>query len=89
MKNRLLFAISIFFLCSATGFAQDLAKTLAPLKYRNIGPFRGGRANAYRCCWRSVNLLYGNYRWGVWKTKDTDSTEKHSDGFFKMGSVVP
>lgn len=89
MKNRLLFAISIFFLCSATGFAQDLAKTLAPLKYRNIGPFRGGRANAGTGVVGDPLTYYmGTTGGGVWKTKDAGQHWKNiSDGFFKMGSV--
>ena len=28
------------------GFSQELSESFKPLKYRNIGPFRGGRANA-------------------------------------------
>jgi hypothetical protein len=27
------------------GYAQELNKELAPVKWRNIGPFRGGRSN--------------------------------------------
>ena len=28
------------------GYAQQFSERIKPLQYRNIGPFRGGRANA-------------------------------------------
>ena len=32
--------------CFFSGTAQDLNTYFKPVKFRNIGPFRGGRANA-------------------------------------------
>ena len=59
------------------------------LKWRNIGPFRGGRTNAV-CGVPGNDLLYyaGYTGGGVWKTDDAGTSWKNiSDGFFTTGSI--
>ena len=55
------------------------------LKWRNIGPFRGGRSNAVSGVINNENLYYTGYTGGgVWKTEDAGlSWINISDGFFK------
>ncbi|HEY5689957.1 MAG TPA: glycosyl hydrolase, partial [Cyclobacteriaceae bacterium] len=59
------------------------------MKWRNIGPFRGGRSNAVSGVVNNDMLYYTGYTGGgVWKTDDAGSSWKNiSDGFFKTGSV--
>ncbi|NET35146.1 MAG: glycosyl hydrolase [Cyanothece sp. SIO1E1] len=65
------------------------AKMYKSLKWRNIGPFRGGRANAVAGVVGSPNLYYVGYTGGgVWKTIDGGLHWKNiSDGSLKSGSV--
>ncbi len=60
-----------------------------PLKWRCIGPFRGGRSVATSGVLRDKNTYYmGTTGGGVWKTDDLgNSWINISDGFFKSGSV--
>jgi len=87
MKNQIL--LLIFTLCSFTSQSQTLDSIFNSLKFRNIGPFRGGRSNAGS----GVNgdpLTYymTTTGGGVWKTSDAGQHWKNiSDGFFKSGSV--
>jgi hypothetical protein len=61
------------------------------MKYRPIGPFRGGRSAA--CCGvagKPMLFYFGATGGGVWKTSDAGSTwENISDGFFggSIGAV--
>jgi photosystem II stability/assembly factor-like uncharacterized protein len=59
------------------------------LKWRNIGPFRGGRANAIVGDPLNSMVYYVGYTGGgVGKTDDGGATWKNiSDGFFKVGSI--
>ncbi len=59
----------------------------APLKYRQIGPFRGGRADAVSGSLTNKNIFYfGATGGGLWKTTDGGSNWKNvSDGFFGGG----
>ncbi len=59
------------------------------LKWRNIGPFRGGRANAIVGDPVNPMVYYVGYTGGgVSKTDDGGTTWKNiSDGFFKVGSI--
>ncbi len=59
------------------------------VKWRNIGPFRGGRANAISGVKANDRLFYAGYTGGgVWKTEDGGlAWQNISDGFFKVGSV--
>ena len=59
------------------------------LKWRNIGPFRGGRSNAV-CGVPGKPMLYymGTTGGGIWKTEDAGISWKNiSDGQFNTGSV--
>ncbi|MDG1404067.1 glycosyl hydrolase [Polaribacter sp.] len=58
------------------------------VKWRNIGPFRGGRSAAVTGVSGKANLFYmGSTGGGVWKTTDAGNTWQNiSDGFFG-GSV--
>lgn len=73
----------------AFGFSQELSESFKPLKYRNIGPFRGGRANAGTGVIGDPMTYYmGTTGGGVWKTTDAGQHWNNiSDGFFKLGSV--
>ena len=61
------------------------------LKYRSIGPHRGGRSSAVTGVPGKPNLFYfGSAGGGIWKTVDGgDTYENISDGFFggSIGSV--
>ena len=69
--------------------AQNLDSLFKSVKYRSIGPFRGGRS----VCGSGVvgdPLTYymGTTGGGLWKTQDAGVTWNNiSDGFFKTGSV--
>ncbi|MEO6590041.1 MAG: glycosyl hydrolase [Pyrinomonadaceae bacterium] len=60
-----------------------------PMKWRSIGPFRGGRSNtAYGVIGDSKVYYMGTTGGGVWKTEDAGVSWRNiSDGFFKTGSV--
>lgn len=87
MKNHIL--ILLFTLFSLSSNSQTLDSIFNTLKFRNIGPFRGGRSNAGS----GVNgdpLTYymTTTGGGVWKTTDAGQHWRNiSDGFFKSGSV--
>ncbi len=69
-------------------FAQKIDSIFfAPLKYRLIGPFRGGRADAVSGSMTNKNIFYfGATGGGLWKTTDGGSNWKNvSDGFFGGG----
>lgn len=65
-------------------FSQD-----SPLKYRNIGPFRGGRSVAASgVVGDPLTYYFGTTGGGVWKTSDAGQHwENISDGYFNTGSV--
>ncbi|HNP95806.1 MAG TPA: glycosyl hydrolase, partial [Cyclobacteriaceae bacterium] len=74
---------------AATTTSSFNAQVYKGLKWRNIGPFRGGRSNAVSGVRGNDMLYYAGYTGGgVWKTEDAGSSWKNiSDGFFKTGSV--
>ena len=59
------------------------------LKWRNIGPFRGGRANAVSGVIGNDQKFYAGYTGGgLWTTEDGGiNWENISDGFFTVGSI--
>ncbi|MFQ5689858.1 MAG: glycosyl hydrolase [Gemmatimonadota bacterium] len=59
------------------------------MKWRNIGPFRGGRATAVAGVPSETETYYfGGAGGGVWKTEDAGVTWRNvSDGFFHTASV--
>jgi len=69
--------------------APDLQTALAPVKWRSIGPFRGGRSVAGAGIIGDPNTYYmGTTGGGLWKTTDRGISWKNvSDGFVKTGSV--
>ena len=64
-------------------------KQFKALKWRNIGPFRGGRSTAICGLPDEVNTYYmGSTGGGVWKTMDGGQSWRNiSDGYFNTGSV--
>ncbi len=65
------------------------AKAYKGLKFRNIGPFRGGRSVAVTGVKGNPLLYYmGSTGGGIWKTEDAGVSWKNiSDGQLKTGSV--
>jgi photosystem II stability/assembly factor-like uncharacterized protein len=63
--------------------------SLRAVRWRNIGPFRGGRSVAVAGVVRDPLVYYmGTTGGGVWKTVDAGATWQNiSDGFFTTGSV--
>ncbi len=97
IKNNLFKIISllvlILLLSAGESFSQVIDTSLINgLKYRNIGPFRGGRADAVTGVPGNRMLYYfGATGGGVWKTEDAGQTwENISDGFFggSIGAVA-
>ncbi|MGB5360273.1 MAG: glycosyl hydrolase [Eudoraea sp.] len=71
------------------GLAQDSETYFKPLKYRNIGPFRGGRSvTSVGVIGDPLTYYMGTTGGGLWKTSDAGQRwENISDGFFETGSV--
>jgi photosystem II stability/assembly factor-like uncharacterized protein len=69
--------------------STDLNSYLKPVKWRCIGPFRGGRSNCATGVVGNPSVYYqGTTGGGLWKTEDMGLNWKNiSDGFFKTGSV--
>ena len=94
--------ISVFFFtgCASLNAQKDKAKTTltynknlySGLKYRLVGPFRGGRSCTATGVPGKPNLYYfGSVGGGVWKTTDAGTTwENISDGYFggSIGAVA-
>ena len=81
--------ITAAFLLTATlAMGVDL-NSLKELKYRQIGPFRGGRAVAVAGVTAQPNVYYfGATGGGVWKTTDGGASwQPVTDGQIKTGSV--
>jgi photosystem II stability/assembly factor-like uncharacterized protein len=104
MKQHL-FILLFLLTASGSVLAQKSKKTAIPapvtqsnafnsedfksLKWRNIGPFRGGRSNAVAGVPGNNLLYYAGYTGGgLWKTEDAGiSWINISDGYFETGSV--
>jgi len=73
----------------ATSLAQNLDSVFKNVKYRSIGPFRGGRSNmASGVVGDPFTYYMGTTGGGLWKTNDAGAKWTNvSDGFFKTGSV--
>jgi photosystem II stability/assembly factor-like uncharacterized protein len=69
--------------------AQDFKEINNTLKYRNIGPFRGGRSvTSSGVVSDPLTYYMGTTGGGVWKTEDAGQHWNNiSDGFFTTGSV--
>lgn len=84
MKRTLLFFLSIFLL-----FELSAQTKLDHLKYRNVGPTRGGRVTTVAGVASQPNVFYmGATGGGVWKTEDYGTSWHNvSDGFFATPSI--
>jgi photosystem II stability/assembly factor-like uncharacterized protein len=87
MKKTKLFLL-VLFIVSAS-FAQTADSIFKSVKYRNIGPFRGGRSVAASGVVGDPMTYYmGNTGGGLWKTEDGGQLWQNiSDGYFKTSSV--
>jgi len=68
---------------------EDYNSVFKAVKWRSIGPFRGGRSNS-SCgvVGDPVTYYMGTTGGGLWKTDDMGITWRNiSDGYFKTGSV--
>jgi photosystem II stability/assembly factor-like uncharacterized protein len=85
-KTALSFLMSLMLI---SGFSQSLDSVFKSLKYRNIGPFRGGRSVAAAGVVGDPMTYYmGNTGGGVWKTEDGGQLWQNiSDGYFNTSSV--
>ncbi|MEO0900636.1 MAG: glycosyl hydrolase, partial [Bacteroidota bacterium] len=85
--KKIVYLVALVF--GATSFAQTAEEYFKPLKYRNIGPFRGGRSvTATGVVGDPMTYYMGITGGGVWKTVDAGQHWNNiSDGFFEMGSV--
>jgi len=80
----------ISILCVSSSFAQDIDSLLfRGLKYRNVGPTRGGRATAVAGVSSDPSTYYmGSTGGGVWKSTDYGQSWKNiSDGYFATPSI--
>ncbi|MFZ1458206.1 MAG: glycosyl hydrolase, partial [Saprospiraceae bacterium] len=68
---------------------QDLNTYFKPMKWRSIGPFRGGRSVTASGVRGDITTYYmGTTGGGLWKTEDMGLNWRNiSDGYFKTGSV--
>jgi photosystem II stability/assembly factor-like uncharacterized protein len=68
---------------------DDLNSIFKTVKWRSIGPFRGGRSNAGTGVVGDPKTYYmGTTGGGLWKTDDMGLSWRNiSDGYFKTGSV--
>lgn len=96
MSKKLLLLL-IFCLSASSVFAQKAKKLptsendkiFKPMKWRSIGPFRGGRSTGSTGVIGDPTTYYmGTTGGGVWKTEDVGvSWQNISDGYFTTGSV--
>lgn len=88
MKNQLKLVV-LALLTTTITFAQTAEDYFKPLKFRNIGPFRGGRSvSASGVIGDPMTYYMGTTGGGLWKTEDAGQRWNNiSDGFFEMGSV--
>jgi photosystem II stability/assembly factor-like uncharacterized protein len=95
MRLSILFSLAVALPISAQR-PQPTAKPVAidssalrALQWRNIGPFRGGRADAISGVTSNPMIYYAGYTGGgLWKTENAGNDWKNiSDGFFKTSSI--
>jgi len=79
----------LLFLGTIGAFAQSANDYFSPLKYRLIGPFRGGRSVASSGVVGDPLTYYmSTTGGGLWKTSDAGQRWNNiSDGFFETGSM--
>lgn len=74
---------------TSTSIDSEIDSLYHGLKWRNIGPFRGGRSVASSgVIGQPLTYYMGSTGGGIWKTSDAGISWKNiSDGFFKTGTV--
>lgn len=104
MKNLLYIVLVFFFYSNTIAQKKSKKSTIVPakvvessfnadlykgIKWRNIGPFRGGRSvTATGVKQNPLVYYFGSTGGGIWKTEDAGITWKNiSDGQIKTGSV--
>ncbi len=88
----LIFCFSLVNLSAQTAkpaVADELNSYLKPVKWRSIGPFRGGRSNSSVGVISDPKTYYmGTTGGGLWKTDDMGISWRNiSDGFFKTATI--
>ncbi|MBQ4913547.1 glycosyl hydrolase [Maribacter sp. MMG018] len=86
--KKIIISLTFGFLAFAA-FSQAANEYFKPIKYRNIGPFRGGRSvTASGVVGDPMTYYMGTTGGGLWKTETAGQKwENISDGYFKTGSV--
>ncbi|MCW5516381.1 VPS10 domain-containing protein [Muriicola sp. Z0-33] len=89
MSYKKLLLICFLSVLGTQGFSQTAEMFFDAVKYRNIGPFRGGRSvTASGVPGDPLTYYMGTTGGGLWKTTDAGQRwENISDGFFTTGSV--
>ncbi len=79
----------LLFIPVLSGLAQNLDSVFQSVKYRNIGPFRGGRSvTASGVVGDPFTYYMGTTGGGLWKTTDAGQYWSNiSDNYFTTGSV--
>ncbi len=85
-KQLLLYFLAVL---GTSVFSQTAERYFEPVKYRNIGPYRGGRSvTASGVIGDPLTYYMGTTGGGLWKTNDAGQRwENISDGYFTTGSV--
>ena len=93
MKNLLKLILIFFISFNSDAFYtesdNDIKDVIKNLKYRNVGPTRGGRVTTVHGVESEKNVFYmGTTGGGVWKTTDFGNNWFNvSDGYFKSPSI--
>ena len=95
MSKQILFFIFLFSILHTEAqtkkdtLPNELNSFFKPVKWRNIGPFRGGRSVTATGVVGNPSIYYmGTTGGGLWKTEDMGTTWGNiSDNYFKTGSV--
>jgi len=74
---------------TANNAADEYNQTFKPMKWRSIGPFRGGRSNSGTGVVGDPKTYYmGTTGGGLWKTDDMGISWRNiSDGYFKTATI--
>src|SRR6266481_4295646 len=91
MLKRATLIAALVFLAARTSFGQQKAVDsiyFSTTKYREIGPFRGGRSGAVAASYKNKNTFYfGATGGGVWKTMDGGNNWKNISDKYFGGSI--